>query len=167
MGGKVFGIDMTEEMVERAKENAKKGGFENVEFKLGEIENLPFEDNFFDLIISNCVINLSPEKEKVFKEALRVLKRGGRLLVSDIVLLKELPDFIKNSKEAYVACISGAIKRDEYIRIIKGAGFKNVEILDERDFSLDFIINNQNIKNLKEYEKEIKILSIKVSAYKK
>ncbi len=167
VGGKVFGIDMTKEMVERARENAKKGGFENVEFKLGEIENLPFEDNFFDLIISNCVINLSPEKEKVFKEAYRVLKKGGRLVVSDMVLLKDLPEFVKKSKEAYISCISGAVKKDEYIKIIKDAGFKNVEILEEKDFSLDCIISDPNIKNLKEYEKEIKILSIKVSAYKK
>ena len=120
--GQVIGVDMTPEMIERARENARKGNYGNVEFRLGEIENLPVDDNSFDAVISNCVINLAPDKSRVFTEAFRVLKPGGRLMVSDIVLLKELPDFIKNSIEAYIGCLSGAIMRDEYIGAIEAAG---------------------------------------------
>jgi len=124
--GKVIGVDMTPEMIDRARENARKGNYQNVEFRLGEIENLPVADNHVDVIISNCVINLSPDKKRVFQEAFRALKPGGRLMVSDIVLLKELPKFIKNSVEAYVGCLSGAILKDEYIRTIKETGFQDV-----------------------------------------
>jgi len=112
--GKVIGVDMTPEMLEKARENARKGNYANVEFRLGEIENLPAANNSVDVVISNCVINLAPDKRKVFTEAFRVLKPGGRLMISDMVLLKELPDFIKNSIEAYIGCLSGAIMRDEY-----------------------------------------------------
>src|SRR3972149_9853511 len=121
--GKVIGVDMTPEMIEKARENIKKGNYENVEFRLGEIENIPVADNSVDVIISNCVINLSPDKKRVFQEALRVLKPGGRLVVSDIVLLEELPDFIRNSIEAYIGCISGAIMKDKYIESIRESGF--------------------------------------------
>ena len=114
--GKVIGIDMTPEMLKKARENATKGGYSNVEFHLGEIEDLPVNDNSVDVVLSNCVINLSPDKEKVFQEAYRVLKPGGRFAVSDIVLLKTLPDFIKNSVEAYVGCISGAILKNNYLK---------------------------------------------------
>lgn len=124
--GKVIGVDMTPEMLEKARENARKGSYENVEFRLGEIENLPVADSSVDAIISNCVINLSPDKERVFKEAFRVLKPGGRLMVSDLVLLKELPDFIKKSVVSYVSCIAGAIRKEEYMGAIKGAGFQEV-----------------------------------------
>ncbi|MFZ3077764.1 MAG: arsenite methyltransferase [Candidatus Aenigmatarchaeota archaeon] len=125
--GKVIGVDMTPEMIKRAKENAKKGNYKNVEFRLGEIENLPAEDGSVDAIISNCVINLSPDKKKVFKEAYRVLKPGGRIMVSDIVLTKELPPGIKDSIAARVGCLAGAMKKDEYISIIKKAGFRKIE----------------------------------------
>ncbi len=129
--GKVIGVDMTPEMLERAKENAVKGNYTNVDFRLGEIENLPVADNSVDVVISNCVINLSPDKESVFKETFRVLKPGGRILVSDVVLSKELPDFVKNSDEAYVGCISGATLKDDYLKTIENAGFKEVEIVNE------------------------------------
>src|SRR4030043_1269161 len=109
--GKVIGVDMTPEMLDKARENARKSDYENVEFRLGEIETLPAADNSVDVIISNCVINLAPDKGRVFKEAFRVLKPGGRLMISDIVLTKELPDAIKNSIEAYIGCLSGAIMR--------------------------------------------------------
>jgi SAM-dependent methyltransferase len=124
--GKVIGVDMTAEMINRARETLKKENHENVEFRLGEIENLPVADNIVDLIISNCVINLSPDKEKVFQEAYRVLKPGGRINVSDIVLTKDLPENIKNDPNSYVGCISGALKEELYIAFIKKAGFENV-----------------------------------------
>src|SRR4030043_2261 len=123
--GKVIGVDMTPEMINKAKENAKKGKYENVEFRLGDIEKLPVGDASVDMVMSNCVINLSPDKAKVFKETFRVLKPGGRLMISDIVLLRELPSFIKESVEAYIGCVSGAIIKDEYLREIETAGFQD------------------------------------------
>ncbi len=173
--GRVIGIDMTPEMIEKARENAKKGKYENVEFRLGEIENLPAADNSVDAIISNCVINLAPDKRRVFMEAFRVLKPGGRVMISDIVLLKELPDFIKNSIEAYIGCVSGAIMRDEYIEAIKAAGFQEVRIIDETSFpseSMDndptvrAIIENFNISPEKVKEVASSVISIKVYGIK-
>lgn len=140
--GKVIGIDMTEEMLAQARANAIKGGYKNVEFRQGEIEKLPVEDNTIDLIISNCVINLVPDKERAFKEAFRVLKPGGRLMVSDIVLLKKLPEFVRESVEAYVGCISGAMMKDKYLDSIKSAGFEEVSIVDESIFPLDCVAND-------------------------
>lgn len=130
-GGKVIGVDMTPEMIERARENARISHFDNVEFRLGEIENLPLRDGEVDVVISNCVINLSPEKGRVFREAFRVLKPGGRLIVSDIVTATPLPESVKRSTAAYIACVAGAATRDEYINAIKKAGFENVEIASE------------------------------------
>ncbi len=144
--GKVIGVDMTSEMIEKAKENAEKGNYENVEFRLGEIEKIPAADNSVDVVISNCVINLSPNKAKVFKEAFRTLKPGGRLMVSDIVLLKELPDIIKNSVTAYVGCISGAIMKDKYLEAIKEAGFQDIKITDETSFPTEFMENDPTAK---------------------
>ena len=140
--GRVIGVDMTPEMIEKARENAKKSGYDNVEFRLGEIENLPVADNYVDAIISNCVINLVPDKKRAFAEAFRVLKPGGRLMVSDIVLLKPLPEAIKNSVEAYVSCLAGAIMKDEYLDSIRSAGFQNVRIIDETPISFDLISND-------------------------
>jgi len=140
--GRVIGVDMTPEMIEKARENAEKGGYRNVEFRQGEIENLPIENNSVDVVISNCVINLSPEKKQVFNEVYRVLKLGGRLVVSDIVLLKELPYYIKNSVEAYVGCISGALMKDRYLELIKKAGFQDVNITDETSFPIELMVND-------------------------
>src|SRR4030043_1359357 len=112
--GKVIGLDMTAEMLERARANCKKGGYKNVEFRLGEIENMPIADNTADIIISNCVINLSPDKQRVFNEAYRVLKPKGRLMISDMVLLKDLPDKVKSSVLAYVGCVAGADLKEDY-----------------------------------------------------
>ncbi|MEW6609121.1 MAG: arsenite methyltransferase [bacterium] len=126
--GKVIGVDMTHEMIEKARDNAKKNGISNVEFRLGEIENLPVADNSVDVVISNCVINLSADKPKVFQEVYRVLKPGGRIAVSDIALLKELPKKIQESIEAYVGCVAGAILVDEYKRVVEKAGLKNVKV---------------------------------------
>jgi len=141
--GKVIGVDMTPEMIEKARENAKKGNYANVEFRLGEIEHIPAADGSVDVVISNCVINLSPNKKSVFLEAFRVLKPGGRLMVSDIVLLKELPASIRNSLEAYVSCIPGAMIREEYLRTIENAGFKEVKIVDETIFPIDLRVTLQ------------------------
>jgi arsenite methyltransferase len=136
--GKVIGVDMTPEMVERARENAEKGGYENVEFRLGEIEHVPAGDNTVDAVISNCVINLAPDKERVFKEAYRVLKPGGRMIISDIVLSEELPEHIRNSMKAYAGCIGGAMLKEEYVQLIEKAGFFNVDIQKEIKFPVEF-----------------------------
>ena len=146
--GRVIGVDMTPEMIEKARENAKKGNYENVEFRLGEIENLPVADNSVDVVISNCVIVLSPDKRKVFSEAFRVLKPGGRLLISDIVLLSQLPNFIKNSIEAYIGCVSGAISKNEYLREIKAAGFHDVKIINETSFAIEHITSSQTVSSI-------------------
>ena len=173
--GKVIGVDMTSEMIEKARENAQKGDYGNVEFRLGEIEHLPAGDNSVEVVISNCVINLSPDKKSVFNEAFRVLKPGGRLMVSDIVLLKELPDFVKNSVEAYIGCLSGAILKDEYIDAIKEAGFRDVKIVDESMFPVKFLVNDETataiIESLDVHPDEIdeignSIASIKVFGVK-
>ena len=133
--GKVIGVDMTLEMVETAVKNAIKGGYENVEFKLGEIENLPVEDNSIDLIISNCVINLTPDKIKAYGEAFRVLKPGGRILVSDLITDGFIPDEIRESFQAWSNCIAGALEKHEYLDAIKNAGFRDVEIKSEKVFT--------------------------------
>ncbi|MBI4847981.1 MAG: arsenite methyltransferase [Nitrospirae bacterium] len=126
--GKVIGVDMTPQMIEKARENARKSKFANVEFRLGEIENLPAGDNTVDVVISNCVINLSSDKKKVLHEVKRVLRRGGRIAISDIALKKGLPAKIKKSMEAYVGCVGGAILVEDYKEIVKDAGFKKVKV---------------------------------------
>ncbi|MEM2099411.1 MAG: arsenite methyltransferase [Candidatus Bathyarchaeia archaeon] len=140
--GKVIGVDMTLEMLEKARANLKKGGYRNVEFRLGEIENLPVADNTADVVISNCVINLSPDKQRVFNEAFRVLKPGGRIMISDIVLLNEIPEELKASVPAYIACVAGAELKTEYLRLIESAGFKDIKVVKETPFyteqSFDF-----------------------------
>lgn len=128
--GKVIGVDMTPEMVKKAQANAQKYGYLNVEFRHGDIEDLPVEDSSVDVIISNCVINLAPDKEKVFREAFRVLKPEGRMYISDMVLLDELPEELKNDSELLAGCIAGAVLKEEYLRLLKKAGF-SVEILNE------------------------------------
>jgi ubiquinone/menaquinone biosynthesis C-methylase UbiE len=132
--GKVIGVDMTPEMVSLARKNAVKGNITNVEFRLGEIENLPVADGTVDFMISNCVINLSPDKRRVFQEAYRVLKPGGRFVISDIVLLKSLPDTVRESLDAYVGCIAGALPKDEYLAEMSSAGFRSVTIVEEKRF---------------------------------
>lgn len=132
--GRVIGVDMTPEMIEKAKENAKKYGMKNVEFRLGEIEKLPVESNSVDVVISNCVINLSSDKPKTFKETYRVLKNDGRISISDIALKRELPKDIKESVGAYVGCIAGALLIDQYKSIVEGAGFKDVTVTAKASF---------------------------------
>lgn len=129
--GRVIGVDMTDEMLEKARENAKKGGFDNVEFRKGDIEDLPVENEEVDVVISNCVINLAPNKEKVFIETYRVLKPGGRLMVSDVVLTKPLPDKIKNDEELLSGCVAGAILKQNYLKLLEKTGFRNITINKE------------------------------------
>jgi SAM-dependent methyltransferase len=155
-GGRVIGVDMTEEMVEKARGIARDYGYHNVEFRLGEIEQLPLEDDSVDAIISNCVINLSTDKSKVFREAYRALKPGGRLTVSDIVSEGVIPDEIKNDPDAWTGCIAGALQQQEYLERIKKAGFAHVQILSSREF---YIENKAN-------QTQEKLLSITVKACK-
>jgi arsenite methyltransferase len=136
--GTVIGVDMTQEMLTKARENAQKHGLTNVEFRLGEIEALPVADKSIDVIISNCVINLSPEKQRVFNEAFRVLKPGGRLAVADIVATAPLPDDIKADWAAYTGCMSGASQITKLERMLQASGFKNIKIAP-KDSSRSFI----------------------------
>ncbi len=137
--GKVIGVDMTDEMLEMATKNAIKNGFDNVEFRKGDIENLPIDGDSIDVIISNCVINLAPNKKKVFKEAYRVLKNGGRLMVSDVVLIKPLTEELKNNKELLVGCVSGAILKKDYLNLLGEVGFTDIKILKEKPaFLVDY-----------------------------
>ena len=130
--GKVIGVDMTPEMIRLAKKNVKEAGLKNVEFRRGEIEDLPLEDGTVDVIISNCVINLSPDKDAVFREAHRVLKPGGRITVSDVVTEGKLPDEVLKDPDNWASCISGALETDEYLGKIRAAGFEDVKVLSKR-----------------------------------
>ncbi len=134
--GKIIGVDMTPEMIDKARENARKGKYANVEFRLGEIENLPVADKTADVVISNCVINLSPNKKKVFQEAFRALKSKGRLMVSDLVLLKELPKQINKVLDP-TSCVTGAMMKSDYLKTIKSVGFENVRIDQEKQYAPD------------------------------
>lgn len=173
--GRVIGVDMTPEMIDRARENVRQNGYTNVEFRLGEIENLPASDNSVDVIISNCVINLSPEKDRVFREAFRVLRPGGRMLVSDLVLSKPLPKVLRESVEVYAACVAGAMLRDDYLREIESAGFRKVEVVSETSFPADSVLAGSQaseiIRKLKISRKELtqslgSVISLSVRANK-
>ena len=151
--GHIIGVDMTQEMIDKAKNLAEKYGFKNVEFRLGDIEKLPVDDESVDVVISNCVINLAPDKLKVFKEAFRVLKPNGRMYVSDIVLLEELTEKQRNNDELIAGCVGGALLKDDYLKIINDAGFK-YNILDE-----DLDISKRQYQG-------INLESLKVECYK-
>lgn len=135
--GRVIGLDFTDKMVSKAKSNAVKLGFSNVEFILGEIENIPVPDNTADVVVSNCVMNLVPDKVKAFRETYRILKKGGHFSISDIVLQGELPDGLRNDAAMYAGCVSGALQRDEYLDIVRQAGFKNLVIQVQKKMDLD------------------------------
>jgi arsenite methyltransferase len=167
--GKVVGIDMTEEMIVKANINNAKLGYKNVEFKLGDIEQMPLKNNLADVVVSNCVLNLVPDKQKAFSEIYRILKPGSHFCVSDIVIQGEMTGELKKSAEMYAGCVSGALKQDEYISIIKDTGFKNIEIKKSKRIVLPDDILNQYLSadGLKEYKENLKgIFSITVVGYK-
>ncbi len=172
--GKVIGIDMTEAMVAKARENAKRAGFKNVEFKLGDMENVPLAADIANCVISNCVINLAEDKQKVFNEAFRILKPGGRLLVSDMVLLADLPESILKSAEMYAGCIAGALREEDYLDKIRKAGFQEVSIVKQDPVRLsDYIGSDKIVSDIAEdvSGEEIRnlagvVVSIKISAKK-
>ena len=173
--GLVIGVDMTPEMIERATLNAARNGYGNVDFRLGRIEELPVDDASVDLVTSNCVINLSTDKPQVFREAFRVLKPGGKLMVSDIALLTRLPEAVLESVESYVRCIAGAIMKDDYLDMIRQAGFEEVSVIGESAFPVEMALAHPGLKSaaeelripMGELEKLAgSVASIKVSARK-
>jgi arsenite methyltransferase len=161
--GKVIGVDMTPEMLSKARENAQKNGFINVEFRLGEIEALPVADNSIDVIISNCVINLSPEKARVFREAHRVLKPGGRLAVADVVATATLPDEIRGDWAAYTGCVAGASQISELEEMLRQAGFVEIKIAP-KDASRSFIREWLPGKQIEDYIVSATIEAVKPGA---
>ncbi|MBU0712709.1 arsenite methyltransferase [bacterium] len=161
--GHVIGIDMTPEMVSRARHNAEKSNYSNVEFRLGEIENLPVADSVVDVIISNCVINLSPEKEKVFQECFRVLKPGGRLAISDIVATSEIPDDIKKDMTLFTGCVAGASTIEEIKKMLQSAGFYEIEI-KPKDESREFIREWAPNRKIEDYVVSATIEAVKTKA---
>ncbi len=173
--GKVIGVDMTPEMLERARANAIKAGYSNVEFRLGEIEHLPIADDSVDAIISNCVINLTPDKQAVFNDAFRILKPGGRLMVSDIVLRRDLSDSVRQSAGALVGCVAGAVLKDKYLQAVQDAGFQDVEVMEEKAFPIDAVSCDADGRSVADsmglpqgevQEAADSVLSVSVRAYK-
>ncbi|MBI2425370.1 MAG: arsenite methyltransferase [Candidatus Hydrogenedentes bacterium] len=172
--GHVIGVDMTPEMLERARANAEKGGFTNVEFRQGHIEALPVEDHSVDVVISNCVINLSPDKPQVFREIARVLKPGGQIFVSDLVLLRKLPFFLRRSMALYAGCIAGAMIKEDYLQAMRNAGLGRVTVQSESRYTLEALGADPNLKNIVRIIKWIpplknmaeSVVSVKVNAVK-
>ncbi|MEO5995400.1 MAG: arsenite methyltransferase [Chitinophagaceae bacterium] len=152
--GKIIGIDFTPAMLEKAKANAEKRGFNNVEFRQGDIENMPVSANTADVIVSNCVLNLVPNKDGVFKDIFRVLKPGGHFSISDIVLIGDLPEALRKDVEMYAGCVSGAIQKDEYMELIKSNGFENIVIQKQKPIILphDILENYLDDAELKEFK---------------
>lgn len=146
--GKVIGVDFSEEMIEKAKKNSKEYGYNNVEFRVGDIEKLPIKDCSIDVIISNCVINLAPNKKKVFEESCRVLKKGGKMFISDIVLLQELTKEQKQDEKLISGCVAGAIQKEDYLKVIQEAGFKVNILSEDREISKTQY-NGINLESLK------------------
>ncbi len=168
--GRVIGIDMTEEMIEKAQNNNEKLGFSNVEFRMGEIENLPVQNDFADVVVSNCVINLVPDKRKVFSEIYRVLKPNGHFCISDIVLQGDLPESLKKSAELYAGCIAGALQENDYLEIIKETGFSNLEVKTSKRIDLPEVALNTYLDEdqVAAFQKSnVGIFSITVVGYKK
>ncbi len=167
--GKVIGIDMTAEMIEKAEKNKAKSGFTNVEFKLGELENIPVEDNTADVVISNCVLNLVPDKKRAFSEMYRIIKPGGHFCVSDIVIHGEITEELRESAALYAGCISGALKEEEYLADIAEAGFTNVEIKKSKQIFLPASMLSKYLSaaGIKDYYENMKgVYSITVTGVK-
>jgi SAM-dependent methyltransferase len=168
--GKVIGIDITEKMIEKARQNAAKLNYTNVEFRLGDIENMPMASNVADVVVSNCVLNLVPDKKRAFAETFRILKKGGHFSVSDIVIIGDLPEGLRKSAEMYAGCVAGAIQKDEYLGIIRQAGFENIVVQKEKTITLpDEILNEYLAPSEAENYKSGKsgIVSVTVYAEKK
>lgn len=167
--GKVIGIDFTEAMIEKARNNAEKRGYKNVEFRQGDIEKIPITANAADVVVSNCVMNLVPDKPKAFSEFYRILKAGGHFSISDIVLTGDLPEKIKNAAEMYAGCVASAIQKNDYLQIIKEAGFTNITLQKEKPIIVptDILVNYLNMEEIKAYNSnKTSIYSITVYAEK-
>jgi SAM-dependent methyltransferase len=167
--GKITGIDFTDAMLEKANKNLEKTDFKNIEFIKGDIENLPFNDDCYDIVLSNCVLNLVPDKERAFSEIHRVLKTGAHFCVSDIVLEGEMPENIRNAASLYAGCVSGALQKNEYIDAIKKQGFKDVEIKSEKtlDIPNTLLLEHVSIEDLREFKRNrVNIYSITVTGKK-
>jgi ubiquinone/menaquinone biosynthesis C-methylase UbiE len=167
--GRVIGIDMTEEMINKANENKAKLGFDNIEFRLGDIENMPIDDNETDVVISNCVINLVPDKQMAFSEIFRILKSGGHFCISDVVIQGKLPATLQNSAEMYAGCVAGALQKDEYLNIINQTGFRDVEVKTSKTIELpdDVLEDYLSEEEMGDYRKSgLGIFSITVVGYK-
>jgi len=167
--GKVVGIDFTPEMIEKARNNADKLGFNNVEFRLGDIENIPLMSNVADVVVSNCVMNLVPNKPKAFAEVQRILKPTGHFSISDIVLVGDLPEKIKNAAEMYAGCVASAIQMEEYLKIIENSGFKNITLQKKKPIIVpdDILKNYLNDEEIQQYkDSTTRIYSITVFAEK-
>ena len=167
--GKVIGIDFTEAMIEKARTNAEKLGFNNVEFRQGDIEKIPMTANVADVVVSNCVMNLVPDKPKAFSEVYRILKPSGHFSISDIVLVGELPEKIKSAAEMYAGCVASAIQKEDYLKIIENSGFKNISLQKEKAIIVpdDILKNYLNEEEIDEYKNSnSKIFSITVYAEK-
>lgn len=167
--GRVLGLDMTPDMIEKAERNKSKLGYKNVEFYLGEIESMPLEDSLADVVISNCVLNLVPDKNKAFNEIFRVLKSGGHFCISDIVIKGELPGTLKESAAMYAGCVAGALSEDEYLAIIKASGFKNVEVKKSKTIQIpgEILSNYLSPEDVQKFRNgSVGIFSITVTGYK-
>lgn len=168
--GKVIGIDFTEAMIEKAKINLEKTGFNNIEFIQGDIEEMPLPDNSFDIVISNCVLNLVPDKNRAFAEIMRVLKLGGHFCVSDVVIKGELPEKLRKDAEMYAGCVSGALQMNEYLQIIKKQGFNNILVHKQKEIAIpeNVLANYISTEEIRNFHKgETGIYSITVSGFKK
>lgn len=167
--GKVIGIDFTEAMIDKARINAEKLGYHNVEFRFGDIENMPVSANVADVIVSNCVLNLVPNKDRVIKDIFRVLKPGGHFSISDVVLIGNLPDGLRHSAEMYAGCVSGAIQKEAYLELINQNGFQNISIQKEKVINIpaDILRDHLSEEEVAQYQsKEAGIFSITVYAEK-
>ena len=167
--GRVIGLDMTQKMIDKARKNVEKLGFENVEFVKGDIEEMPLEDNLADVVVSNCVLNLVPDKQKAFSETFRILKTGGHFSISDIVTSGDLPAALKEDAEMYVGCVSGAVPREEYLQTVADAGFDNIIIQTEKEIDVpnDILSKHLSKKELKDFQESgVGIYSITLYAEK-